>query len=226
MQSLVYSSTMKITLVLFSLCWICAKDSFAQNPTLINFQAQVQAVGGPIASIDFKLFPNETGDQQLLWEERQEVNIQTDGTFNVLLGSVNPFGDGLFVSGERLFLELQIGSQVLAPRYPITTVPFARHATTAGSALDMPIVKFLEAETNTDSYFSVLHGIEDHERIIGMNVAILRSNDRSWHTMDNTNTFRNRFWWNDRDVNGQILGDLRTEFAARQVKIILFLKRD
>ena len=79
-----------------------------------------------------------------------------------------------------------------------------------------------EARTDASGLYRTDHGITDASKIMGMTVAIKRSNG-NWHTMDKSDVFENRFWWNDESLWGQIKDPA---FANGEVRIVLFLSRD
>ena len=61
------------------------------------------------------------GSEQTIWEENHSANV-TNGVFSVVLGSLNPLP--LNISGN-VQLETQFGDEILSPRQPLTSVPFA-----------------------------------------------------------------------------------------------------
>ena len=71
----------------------------------------------------------------MLWDETITVT-PTAGVFDVILGLSNPLSSADFASGA-VWLELEVGTQVLTPRQELSSVPWALHAEVA-DALDDP----------------------------------------------------------------------------------------
>ena len=93
----------------------------------------------------FKIYDAET-DGNNLWSETHEVQV-SHGVFNVILGSVNPIPAEIF-TGDALWLEVQVGDEVLAPRKKLVSVgyaiqaenaEYAQYADTAEFAVDVGI---------------------------------------------------------------------------------------
>ena len=61
------------------------------------------------------------GSLQTIWEEGH-TTLVTNGVFSVVLGSITPLP--LSIS-PNVQLETQVGDEVLSPRQPLTSVPFA-----------------------------------------------------------------------------------------------------
>lgn len=106
---------------------VTLSTAFGQAPQLINFQASLADAGGfsPETSVTFQIYDAPT-DGQLLWEEVQVVD-PTDGSFNVLLGSVTPL-NGLFAGVGDRYLDLIVEETALSERYRLTSVSYALRA--------------------------------------------------------------------------------------------------
>jgi len=76
----------------------------------------------------FKIYDAET-DGNNLWSETHEVQV-SHGVFNVILGSSNPIPAEIF-TGAPLWLEVQVGDEVLAPRKKLVSVGYAIQAENA-----------------------------------------------------------------------------------------------
>jgi hypothetical protein len=74
----------------------------------------------------FRLFDSETKGVELWSETHPAVAVQ-GGLFQVLLGSVYPFPEGLFDAPE-LWLQTEVGAEVLAPRKPVASVAYSHKA--------------------------------------------------------------------------------------------------
>lgn len=122
-------------------------------PVLINYQGRLannsgQPLGGATA-LEFRLFQNASplAGGNAVWAETQSVEVQTDGSFNVILGQGTTIGANELadvVDGRALYLEIQVDANApLFPRQQFLYAPYAVHARTAdrviGAALDSPI---------------------------------------------------------------------------------------
>lgn len=77
---------------------------------------------------------------------------------------------------------------------------------------------YLTTTTNSNGFFSVQHSLGS--KIYGMVVAIQHVNG-NWHTIDVSNAYDHRFWWNTQRVEGMIANPV--SFPNRPVRIILFV---
>jgi len=124
--------------------WCLAADSArAQAPNLINYQGRLTAAGGAAASgsfaMNFSIYATAPG-VTALWSEVQTVTV-TNGVFNVLLGSVTPLPGTLFTSSGDRYLGIKVGADPeMTPRFRLTSVAFALHATEADGIKDGAIV--------------------------------------------------------------------------------------
>lgn len=105
------------------------QDASAQAPAKVGYQGRLtradgQAVTGP-TSVKFALFAQATGGTAL-WSETQTLVLQ-DGAYSTFLGSVTPLALSVLDGTER-WVEVRIGSEVLAPRHRIASVPYAMKA--------------------------------------------------------------------------------------------------
>ncbi|GEM_PF-1698350 len=106
-------------------------------PSLISYQGHLTSSAGvPLNTtlgLVFTLYADSAGTT-LLWSETQPTVTVTDGLFQVLLGSVNPIGSGVF-GGERRWLKVQIeGGAVVATPIPIVSVAYAYRAAKSDTA--------------------------------------------------------------------------------------------
>jgi hypothetical protein len=109
-------------------------------PNLLNYQgflADAQGEDGVTATLEmtFKIFAEETGGTQL-WSETHPAVEVSQGLFSVLLGSITPIPGGL-LGGSTMWLQTEVGSEILAPRKPMVSVAYslrsqeAEHAETS-----------------------------------------------------------------------------------------------
>lgn len=104
---------------------------------LLNYQGRLlDAVGNPrngAFTMQFAIYGSEVGGSALPastpWGETQTVTV-TDGTFNVLLGSVTPLPNDIFngppadASGSLRYLQVTVDSEVLAPRRRVVSAAY------------------------------------------------------------------------------------------------------
>jgi hypothetical protein len=112
-------------------------------PGQLNYQGHlVNAVDSSavttVLEMTFKLFDSAEGGTQL-WSETHPAVEVSGGLFQVLLGSIMPFPVGLFDS-PALWLQTEVGTEVLMPRKSMVSVAYSRmageaeHAATADNA--------------------------------------------------------------------------------------------
>ena len=97
---------------------------------------------GP-AEIDFGLYESLTelpGEVALYSEEHDGVELDSDGSFNVLIGTgvviVGSYDPSLF-QGTNRYLQITINGETLEPRQPISSVPYAFVAEELDGAPDL-----------------------------------------------------------------------------------------
>jgi hypothetical protein len=81
----------------------------------------------------FRLFDSETKGAEL-WAEIHPMVAVGDGLFQVLLGSITPFPDGLF-DGSEMWLQTEVGTEILSPRKPLVSVAYS-HRTNSAEMLE------------------------------------------------------------------------------------------
>ena len=127
-------------------------------PQLMNYQGRLTDAGGaPLdttVSMVFTIYDDSTGGTAK-WTETQPSVTVTGGTFNVLLGSINPISDTLFTNPE-LYLGIQIASNPeISPRTRLITTPYTfRAATVRGFSpgpnnVDSGLYTFVAGDSNT-----------------------------------------------------------------------------
>lgn len=110
----------------------------ADAPNLLNYQGRLAGSGGSpqngTFTMVFKVYDAVTGGSQLPtgspWTETQSVTV-TDGSFNVLLGSVTALPANLFdggpsdAAGPLRFLDVTVSGEALAPRKRIVSAAYS-----------------------------------------------------------------------------------------------------
>ena len=114
---------------------LMAPNVQAQAPQLINFQAQLEGVTAPTASVTFSIFPSVSGGTAMWTETYPNLTVQSE-RIQVLLGSDTPFDPQVFEGSGDRYLEISVNGETLTPRTQITSVGFALRAAVADRVLD------------------------------------------------------------------------------------------
>ncbi len=114
------------TILAVSVSAIATNVGAAVPPTITNqgrlFDAEGAPIDGPLTVV-FAIYDAPDADQPI-WSEEHEVTFD-EGYYSVSLGSIVPFGDGVFDGSLRHF-GITIGDEPeLAPRSPVQSVPYA-----------------------------------------------------------------------------------------------------
>ncbi len=132
---------MRIVYILIVLALLMSVNlAYAAVPQLISLQGRLTnpLTGNPYTgslSVTFRIWDNLSAGNQI-WSETQTVNLDTNGFFDVLLGSVTPLPS----LPENSYLEFQVGAETLSPRQRIVSSAFALRASTAEIATDLNCV--------------------------------------------------------------------------------------
>ena len=110
----------------------------AQVPGTLSYVGVLADENGPMngtADVTVSIFNHEVPieDGAADWSERHTDVLIQDGRFRLNLGSQTRFADGLFLT-EDLWLEFSVNDEVMAPRVPMSSVPYALVAATADTA--------------------------------------------------------------------------------------------
>jgi hypothetical protein len=100
-------------------------------PNTVSFTARVtDAAGGPVTgplTVRVALYDGPTAGT-MLWEETHRDVPVADGLVYASLGAVDPINNGLggtVFDGRPIYAELTVNGDVLSPRIPIESVPYA-----------------------------------------------------------------------------------------------------
>lgn len=101
--------------------------SWAGVPQTVSFQGKLsdsegQPMEGP-TGVTFRLYNSATGGTKL-WEETKSLTV-SDGLFSTLLGGTVPL---TLPFDQPYWVEIQIGSETLSPRQPLSSSPYALRA--------------------------------------------------------------------------------------------------
>ncbi|MCM2264659.1 MAG: hypothetical protein NDI73_05640, partial [Desulfuromonadales bacterium] len=123
-----------VRIICLTFCGVlCLLPPAHAAPALVNYQGALAGANGvPLdgpVTVTFAIHEAPVAGVPL-WQEVQVVQVQ-QGAFAVLLGSETPFPEDLFAA-DALWLELVVGSETLAPRQRLASVPYALNARRAG----------------------------------------------------------------------------------------------
>lgn len=117
----------KVILIGAALMMLVAAGVQAQAPNTLMYQGKLSNEVGPITSavnVTFRIYDLDEGGV-VLWTETQSITPNEVGVFTAELGSVTPFGPGVF-DGSVRYLGIEVaGDGEMVPRQPITSVPYA-----------------------------------------------------------------------------------------------------
>jgi hypothetical protein len=125
-------------------------------PHLVRFSGIVKNEGGQpqTVGITFAIYSDSSGGAAL-WQETQNVRVDQQGRYAVLLGVTKVEGvpPELFSSGERRWLgvQAQLPGEVEGPRTLLTSVPYALQAGDAQTLGGLPPSAFLKVPTADSS---------------------------------------------------------------------------
>ncbi len=109
--------------------------SVAQVPRTMNYQGKLTDSSGVAITgahaIEFRLFDSETGGTAL-WSETHASVAVSHGLFDAILGSTTPID---LPFDEQYWVELVVDGETMAPRQPLTSVPYANRSTFADTAV-------------------------------------------------------------------------------------------
>ncbi len=106
-------------------------------PRELNYQGYLVSAADSSAvtsnlHMTFRLYNAETEGTEL-WSETHPVVEVTRGLFSIRLGTVTPFPEDLF-DGPSLWLQTEVGSEVLSPRKLLASVAYGMRSQTADAA--------------------------------------------------------------------------------------------
>ncbi|MFC1512712.1 beta strand repeat-containing protein, partial [bacterium] len=110
-----------------------ARAGTSSIPLKINYQARLKEYGQPYTgtkNITFKIFDSAAGGTQLPsgspWTETLTDVVFNNGiSSGVVIGMSTPIPQEIFDSTTERYLQVEIGSDVLSPREPLYSVPYA-----------------------------------------------------------------------------------------------------
>lgn len=120
--------TVRVSILVAALILLVAVGATAQAPSTIQYQGKLSDATGPITSavdVTFRIYDAESAGT-LLWVETHNGLTPDDlGVFTVELGSIVPFGPGVF-GGQPRYLGITVGADdEMSPRQLISAVPYS-----------------------------------------------------------------------------------------------------
>jgi len=127
-------------------------------PGQLNYQGYLADAADSSAvtatlEMTLRLFDAESGGSEV-WSETHPAVQVSGGLFQVFLGSRTPFPDGLF-DGTPLWLQTELGPQILAPRKPLVSTAYSHRANSAEMLLDYTLTDLDDRWVNEDQANSV-----------------------------------------------------------------------
>jgi hypothetical protein len=100
--------------------------------------------GHPLVGILFALYEEQEGGAPL-WQEVQNVHLDAQGRYSVLLGSTQPEGlpSDIFTTGQARWLGIQVEGEKEQPRILLVSVPYALKAADAETLGGKPLSEFV-----------------------------------------------------------------------------------
>ncbi|MEW6434746.1 MAG: hypothetical protein AB1730_24875 [Myxococcota bacterium] len=115
----------------------------AQNvPQQLAVSARLSNAGAPLTgshTVLTRLFDSLTGGSEL-WSESALANAD-NGLVTLMLGAQSPLSPAV-LDGRPLFVEFIVDGQVLSPRLPVVSVPYAVRSSVSASAATLPGVNY------------------------------------------------------------------------------------
>jgi len=123
---------MKKIAIVFVLLWSTAAGAV---PDTINFTGRLTTPAGPVngaVNLTLKLYDVASGGTPLWTEIHSNVGAD-NGLVFVDAGTLTTLDEAIF-DGRRLYFEIVVGTEALAPRLAINSVPYAMRAAAATNA--------------------------------------------------------------------------------------------
>jgi hypothetical protein len=113
-------------ITVLALAWVAVADI----PHTVSYQGCLTNSQGipldTVVSMTFAVYDDSTAGTMWWTESHTDVEVDS-GAFVVILGSAVPIDDSVF-TGDKRWLEITIGSEVIHPRTRLTSSPYAVHA--------------------------------------------------------------------------------------------------
>jgi Chaperone of endosialidase len=149
---------MRIRVLVLLLASLMSGAAFAQTsapstsvPRVVRLDGQLVPANGlppsAVETVTLSIYASQT-DATPLWSETQDVRVDAQGRYAVLLGASTAEGiPAAVLSGEARWLGIRFArpGEVEQPRVPMTSVPYALRASDADTLGGLPPTAFLRA---------------------------------------------------------------------------------
>jgi hypothetical protein len=125
----------RIIPIVLGLAVLCLVAEAHAVPATVAFTGRLSTANGPVSgnvNITFTLFDRATNGI-VMWTETRNGLAATGGLVYADLGALTTL-DETVLTDAPLFLEISVGGEVLSPRLPLQSVPYAIRAQVANSA--------------------------------------------------------------------------------------------
>jgi len=157
----------KMLVLLCLLCSLLAAQQTATTsvPNLIRYSGTLKNVQGTASvrpatvGVTFAIYKEQEGGAPI-WQETQNVTLEANGQYSVLLGSSASAGmpDDLFSQKEDRWLGVQVQDQEEQARVMLVSVPYAFKAHEADTLGGLPASAFMQVEHTADSAGALADG--------------------------------------------------------------------
>ena len=165
-----FSTTLAIAISTLLFVSICSAQQTATTsvPNLIRYSGTLKdAQGAALSSstavgVSFSIYKQQDGGASV-WMETQNVTPDTNGQYNVILGSTTTTGlpDDLFSQQEQRWLGVQVQGQAEEPRVLLVSVPYAFKAHEAETLGGLPASAFVKAPLSDGSNGTALNALSN-----------------------------------------------------------------
>lgn len=145
----------RIISTLFGLAMLCLFAEAHAVPATVSFTGRLTTMNGPVSgpvTVTFSLF-DLAANGTVMWTETRNLTATSTGLVYADLGALTTLDEGVLLNAP-LFLEIQVGAEVLTPRLPLQSVPYsirseiANTADTLGTITPAQVVTTVSAAAN------------------------------------------------------------------------------
>jgi hypothetical protein len=181
---------------------LAAPANAPYTPNTVTFQGQLlDGPGSPVnglKSITFRLYDEASGINSPLWTETQSVQV-TEGVYSIQLGAMSTLPSNVF-DGPRWLGVTVAPNPEMAPRIPISAVPFALNANSAQGIQGYPVStatptagQILTFNTSSNSWGPTADTTSSVPSVRVYNTANIPTSNNAWKTL-NFSTSNNERW--------------------------------
>ncbi|MFH1892915.1 MAG: tail fiber domain-containing protein [Candidatus Zixiibacteriota bacterium] len=170
----------RILIVTLMLTILSASIAVADAPQLINYQGRLMnAQRAPMdttVGILFAIYNDSTATESL-WSELHESVLIRNGLFTVILGSLSPLSDTVFLDTSRYLGITMGGDGELSPRTRLVTAPFSHRVSTVDGATGGTITSSVSVGSGHNNTGSNSLVAGSNNTVTGNESAILGGDD-------------------------------------------------